>query len=348
MKKNILVTAVGGRSVGSGIVHALTRTSEAVKNRWNVISSDADSFAWGLYKTQQSTLLPLGSSTDYLKALYEVITKYNIDAIIPGSEPEVNLLTKIRAQLPVPVIGNSFELMPLMMNKFKTMEKLKELGLKLIETYPIADWERAVADYKFPFIIKPTVGTGGSKGLHFVFSVSEIETILPTLSQDACYCIQPYVGSGDDEYTVGVLSDNEGKIIDSIVMHRKLLGLSLLDSKKHNGIPYSISTGYSQGFFIKHAKIQNFCENLAMQLKSKGPLNIQLRTDGDDIYVFEIHPRFSGTSTMRADVGFNEPDILLRNILFNENFDRLNYQYNVAVIRAFEHVIVPIDQMVKN
>jgi carbamoyl-phosphate synthase large subunit len=48
---------------------------------------------------------------------------------------------------------------------------------------------------------------------------------------------------------------------------------------------------------------------------------------------------------MRADVGFNEPDILLRNYLFNENFGRLNHQTEVAVIRAFEHVVVPISEM---
>ena len=48
---------------------------------------------------------------------------------------------------------------------------------------------------------------------------------------------------------------------------------------------------------------------------------------------------------MRADVGFNEPDLLLRNELYNEKFDRLNYQYDVAVIRALEHIVVPINKM---
>jgi len=48
---------------------------------------------------------------------------------------------------------------------------------------------------------------------------------------------------------------------------------------------------------------------------------------------------------MRSDVGFNEPDILLRNQLFSETFGRIDYQSNVAVIRAFEHVIVPMDNM---
>jgi carbamoyl-phosphate synthase large subunit len=31
--------------------------------------------------------------------------------------------------------------------------------------------------------------------------------------------------------------------------------------------------------------------------------------------------------------------------LFDEKFERLNYKKNVAAIRAFEHVIVPIDEM---
>ena len=48
---------------------------------------------------------------------------------------------------------------------------------------------------------------------------------------------------------------------------------------------------------------------------------------------------------MRADVGFNEPDILLRNYLFDETFERLPYSSDVAVIRAFEHVVVPIAEM---
>jgi carbamoyl-phosphate synthase large subunit len=347
MGRNILVTAVGGRSVGSGIVHALTRSSQEVKERWNVIGADADPFAWGLYKTPQSILLPLANASDYVEALQNAIRKYNINAIIPGSEAEVSLLTRIQSELSVPVIANSFKLIPLMMDKFETTEKLKALGLKYIETFPIDKWRAAIECYNFPFIIKPTVGTGGSKGLHLVFSANEIKSLLPDLSSVGQYCIQPYIGNGDDEYTVGVLSDNEGKIIDSIVMQRKLVGLSLLDSRKNNGITYAISTGYSQGFFIKNKKIQTFCEDLALQLNSKGPLNIQLRLDGDDIYVFEIHPRFSGTSTMRADVGFNEPDILLRNVLDGEQFGRLDYQHDVAVIRAFEHVVVPINQMLK-
>ena len=350
-KRNILVTAVGGRSVGSGILHSLMRTSEEVKRRWNVIASDCDPFAWGLYVADQSTLLPSADSPNYLEALSKIIEKFQIKAIIPGSEAEVYVLSKNKDKIPVPVVCNRADLMPLMSDKFQMVEKLKELELPIIETYPLREWEEVLKKHDFPFIIKPTRKTGGSRGLHIVFSREEIQELVSEL-QDAAteaeygHCIQPYIGSQDQEYSVGVLSDTKGNLIDSIIMHRKLSGLSLFQSTKHNGKTYAISSGYSQGFFIKHPQVQKFCEDLAITLRSEGPLNIQLRIHEGKIYVFELHARFSGSSTMRADVGFNEPDILLRDILDNERFGRLNYKNNVAVIRAFEHVVVPIDKMI--
>lgn len=345
MKKNVLVTAVGGRSVGSGILHALTRTSTTVSERWNIVAADADAFAWGLYKVNQNTLLPFANSPKYIDAVKNTIKKFDIHAIIPGSEIEAEVLTKNKHHFDIPIIANKNSLMPLMMDKFATTEKLTELGLPTIPTYKIEDWETALTKLDFPIIVKPTTGTGGSKGVSLCANLLELQIILNNLPQNSGYCIQPLIGTDDEEYTVGILSDKDGRLIDSIVMKRKLIGLSLLDTKKVGETKFSISTGYSQGFFIKDKQIQDFCEQLSILLKSTGPLNIQLRKHQGKIYVFEIHPRFSGTTTMRADVGFNEPDILLRNYLFDENFDRLDYQYDVAVIRAFEHVVVPIQKM---
>jgi carbamoyl-phosphate synthase large subunit len=346
MKKNILITAVGGRGVGSGILHSLNRSSIEVSNRWNIIAADANSFSWGLYKVDNHVILPKATDEKYITSVKESIKKYDIHAIIPGSEIEVEILSLNKHCFDIPIITNSQRLIPLMMDKFATMSKLRELDLPTIPTYKIEDWKTILEKFNFPFIIKPTKGTGGSKGVSICLTLKELKIILQNIPTNSGYCIQPFIGLDDEEYTVGVLSDKDGNLIDSIVMKRKLIGLSLLDSKKYGNETYNISTGYSQGFFIKHKKIQDFCENLSKSIGSTGPLNIQLRVFNDEIFVFEIHPRFSGTSTMRSDVGFNEADLLLRNYLFNESFNRLNYQYDVAVIRAFEHVIVPINKMI--
>lgn len=344
-KRNVLVTAVGGRSVGSGILHALTRSSKNVSKRWNIIAGDANPFSWGLYKVNDKVLLPLGNESGYIDAVLSAIKKFDIDAIIPGSEIETYQLAKSRDLINIPVIANNSDIMPLMLDKFLAYEKIIDLGYPSIPTMPLEKWEQLVELFGFPLIIKPTKGTGGSKGVKICITKKEIIESINFIDPDTGYCVQPLIGSEDDEYTVGVLSDKDGNIIDSIVMKRKLLGLSLLETRVANGNNHSISTGYSQGFIVRDDKIQNFCEELAIKLKSKGPLNIQLRIHQGKMFVFEIHPRFSGTSTIRADVGFNEPDILLRNFIDNEKFERLEYRDNVAAIRAFEHVIVPIDEM---
>lgn len=347
MKKRILITGTGGRSVGSGILHALLNSSEEVAQQWDVIAADADPFAWGIYKAPTGVLLPSARSPDYVSCVNDLIEKFRIEAVIPGTQNEVEVLLDHADKIPVPIIANRRELIPLMMDKFLVKQALSELGVPYIETLPLNRWKEVAEKYGFPLIVKPTVGTGCSRGLYIIADPDELGLLMRHIEEDSAPCVQPYIGSEDDEYTAGVLTDRNGKLIDSIVMKRKLIGLSLLRSRKVKDKIYSVSTGYSQGFIIRDGDIQSFCEQLALDLGSKGPMNIQLRRVENKIYVFEIHPRFSGTTPIRADVGFNEVDILLRNILLGEEFGRINYRYNVAAIRAFEHVIVPVELMLK-
>ena len=346
VKKNVLVTGTGGRSIGAGILYSLLYSDKKVRARWNVIAADADPFSWGLYKTDYRELLPYANHPDFIKCINLIIEKYNIDAIIPGTQVEGEILLKRKDELHSKLlIANKKELYPLMMDKLTITSVLKGLGAAYIETVPLSEWKHIAKKYGFPIIVKPTKGTGGSRGTYIIMNENELNVIINQISEDTYPCVQPYIGTGENEYTVGILTDKNGNLIDSIVMKRKLHGLSLLDTKKVDGVTASISTGYSQGYIIKDKIIQDFCEKIALELGSIGPLNIQLRVANGRIYIFEIHPRFSGTTPIRADVGFNEVDILLRNYLFNEKFSRLKYRYNVTAIRALEHVIVPMDKM---
>ncbi len=347
MRTNVLVTGTGGRSVGAGILHALLRSSREVKERWRVTAADSDPFAWGLYVAERAATLPSAASPDYMSKVADLVKKHQFAAIIPGTQPEAEVLARNVGHLrSVKLISNRPELLPLMSDKYLVEKTLKELGLPHIQTEAAKDWRKIAAAHGFPIVFKPTANSGGSKGVHLAADENEALFILSQLDQSSATCAQPYIGNPDSEYTVGVLSDVEGSLVDSIVMHRKLIGLSLLQSRTLNDRTYAISTGYSQGVFKKEPKIQDFCERLALLLRSRGPLNIQLRAAEDGtLYAFEIHPRFSGTTPMRADVGFNEVDLLLRSALFQEKLGRVSYRNNMAVIRAFEHVVVPVEDM---
>ena len=68
-----------------------------------------------------------------------------------------------------------------------------------------------------------------------------------------------------------------------------------------------------------------------MALGCRGAVNIQCRMVESKVYVFEINPRFSGTTSLRAMVGYNEPDILIRKHLLGENI-KSNFTYKSGVI----------------
>jgi carbamoyl-phosphate synthase large subunit len=345
MKARILVTGVGGRSVGAGILHALMRADDTVRSRWETIATDADPFSWGLYVADHCALVPLATAPGYLDRIRQLVADYGVAAVIPGTETEAAFLAAHRSDLPVPVIANEARLMPLMTDKKEAREKLRDLGLNFIPHYPWEQRDAAISQFGFPLIVKPTRGTGGSRGVYLAGSRAELEALSPFVRPESATIVQPYLGDADSEYTVGILSDKSGNVIDSIVIRRKLAGLSLLDAKSYRIGIAAISTGISQGFVIHHREIQEYCEDVAKRLNSCGPMNLQLRVHDGEIYVFEIHPRFSGTTPIRASVGFNEPDVLLRNHLYDEKFSRLSYRTDVAAIRAFEHVVVPMGNM---
>jgi len=346
-KTRVLVTGVGGRSVGSGVLHALMRADADVRARWETVATDADPFSWGLYVADHGALVPLATEASYLDRIRELIEEHEIAAVIPGTEPEVGVLAARREELPVPVIANDSALMPLMLDKAQAEATLRELGVPVIPSRPWEQRDRAVSDFGFPLCVKPTVGTGGSRGVYLVASRTDLDALEQVVGKESRSIVQPYLGDGEEEYTVGVLSDRSANVIDSIVIRRKLIGLSLLASKRLGSGVATVSTGISQGFVVKHREIQDFSEDLARRLGSRGPLNLQLRIHAGEFYVFEIHPRFSGTTPIRASVGFNEPDVLLRNHLFGEEFGRLDYRTDVAAIRAFEHVLVPTAEMLR-
>lgn len=345
-RRNVIVTATGGRSVGSGIVHSLLRASENVAQRWNVIATDADPFAWGLYVAPHRALLPLANHPSYKDELISLARKFNVSAIIPGSEAETTIISKYQDELgEFNPICNRFELMTFMNDKFKLETELDRLGFKYIPTYPLKRAEEMISEFGYPLVSKPTTGTGGSKGVFLLPDANSLSKLRESVENDDKVCVQPYLGDAEHEFTIGILSSKEGQIIDSIIMKRKLIGLSLLSNQNVNGTEVAISTGYSQGFIIDYPKLRLFCENVAQTFGSSGPLNLQVREHKGEFYIFDFHPRFSGTTPIRSDVGFNEVDLLLRNHLDDEQIGRQNYSKNVAAIRAFEHVIVPIDQM---
>jgi carbamoyl-phosphate synthase large subunit len=163
------------------------------------------------------------------------------------------------------------------------------------------------------------------------------------------FIAQEYIGTPDEEYTACVLTSLEGEYINSIAVKRMILSslgnrmkVKNRTGRKDLGDMLAISSGISQGEIGKFDKITEQCKEIALKLKSKGPLNIQCRFVNGKVYVFEINPRYSGTTSLRAMVGFNEPDIMIRKHLLGEHID-VDFKFeNGYILRGLDEQFVPI------
>ena len=161
------------------------------------------------------------------------------------------------------------------------------------------------------------------------------------------FIAQEYVGTPDVEYTVGVLLDLDGNLINSIAIKRYILSalsnrikVPNRSARKDLGPVLAISSGVSQGEIGRFPEVTRECEQIALALGAAGPINVQCRLVGGEVCVFEINPRFSGTTSLRAMVGYNEPDVLVRRHLLGADIPA-HFEYGSGVIlRSLSETLV--------
>lgn len=343
----VLVTGVGGRSVGYQILACLKKFPK----RYKIVATDADSFSAGLYEADKAYLLPSASDPSYIEKLAKVAKKEGAIVVLPGSHPEVATIANYEKELAadgIVAITNPYDLVKMVANKISQYILLQAYGFSVPKFLPLTGALPKQLPFDFPLIAKPSKDHQGSKNVYIVNNYQELEEIFSTTARTATeILLQEYVGTPEEEYTVGVVADKDGSAFDAIVMKRKLRGLSLLTERVINGKVHAISSGYSQGIFVDNKEIKDYCIKVAQKIGARGPLNIQLRLTENGVTIFEIHTRFSGSASQRAEVGFNEPDILIRNFVFSEKIAPVQYQTNVAVIRRFENVVVDNSKLEK-
>ena len=342
-KINVLVTGVGGGSVGHQILHALLLQED----KYQITAVDADRYSFGLYQVTDRCVVPLASDEQYMPAIIALVRDRKIQVVLAGTEAEMQVLGAQRAALQDEgclLIGNPQGVIDLCGNKYKLAEWLSENGFITPDTVQGGDWRSLVSRKGFPIVGKPCSNSSGSRNVVILNSDEEVERYLAGFNS-AEIIFQEYCGCADEEYTVGVCLDGDSRVIDTLVLQRRLSGITLGAKRVIGEQSYALSTGYSQGFVVENEVVQGACERLVKALGMQGPANIQCRVAEGKVFVFEVHPRFSGTTSLRADVGFNEPDILLRTFLKGERVERQAYRRGVAVIRAFQSVVVPLEEM---
>ncbi len=322
----VLVTGVGSL-IGQGILRCLRSSSV----KCTVFGTDYFPQAIGLYWVDKGFILPDFLKPDvpkeqWLQAVLDIIRQCEIDIVLVGLDFEVEAFAQHRSlierETKARVVVADPKSVEICKDKYKTANFLKTHGLPYPDSCLLEDVDDFLLKHQFPLIVKPRFGFR-SRDLHIVNDRAQLQGALRRCPMPV---IQRLVGTVDQEYTCGSLCV-DGKILSVIALRRYL--------KDGN----TIRAVFDDECRMAH----DFIQQVAAQLGAEGPLNFQLRLTPEGPIIFEINPRFSGTTYMRSLFGVNEVELLLNALVLKRPSASLQYRPGV-VLRYFDDQFVPLAQ----
>ena len=304
MKKiNILVTGAGS-GVGQSIIKALSLS----KLNLNIISSDISKYNSGLYRTKKSIIIPPVENKKSLIKIINIIKKYKINILFIGSEYEIEFFSKNKNEIEKKTNANicvtSLKIVRIANDKFATIDFLKNNNFNYPKSYIIKknNIKKIYKKLKKPFILKNRFGTSSRQ----VFSVKNEKTFI-----NLCKILKYPMAQENlktktknfqnDEYTCSIFRDKNGNLIGPFISQRFL----------KYGTSWILKT-------IDNKKLSNLMKKICTKLDNYGTINIQFMKKNNNFLPIEINSRFSGTTSIRAALGFNEPEMYIKNFYLNK------------------------------
>jgi carbamoyl-phosphate synthase large subunit len=308
----VMIAGIGGASLGTEIGKCLL-----LAKKYEVFGCDISSTAYGLYNKDFTETYHINRD-DYLAEVLKLCHQTGAQWLIPGGEQPNALLSAAAEPLAregVRVVTNDTAIVGLFSDKQATFNKLAACGIPIPKT---AEFNN-VNDLQYvglPCIVKPATGSGGSASVFFAVTTDEVLVYAEFIRRNGSVpIVQEYVGDDEGEFTIGVLSLPDGRVVGSIALRRVLDAKLSVAYRGRGGV---VSSGYSQGYIDAFPDLCQQAERIANVIQSRGPINIQGRVRNGVLIPFEINPRFSASTYLRALAGFNEIDMLLGYLINSE------------------------------
>ena len=302
-KIKVLITGAGS-SVGQAIYKSLKISSLKL----NIITADINELNANLYRSSKSFIIPKVEKKDSLRWFVQFLRREKIDVLMIGSEYEILFFSKykdlIERKTGTIICVSNYKICKISDDKLATQIFLKNNDFDYLKTYKIKNQHDLVnksKKLKFPMVLKDQRGTSSRN----VFIIKRREELKKYYDEKRDQILQEYISSKNKnnvfEFTSSFFKTIEGKILGPYVGKRKLV----------NGRSWIIETK-------NFTKIKNYIKNIAKKIDCIGSFNIQLQDSKRGPIAFEFNSRFSGTTAIRANYNFNEPEMFLKNFYLNK------------------------------
>jgi len=342
----IAITAVGG-GVGQSVLRALRISSLPLRT----IGLDVSPWSAGLYACDRGYVVPHSSDESYADRLLEILTGESLRVMVPGSDPEVSVISRVRDRFIskniIPIVGSA-EAVHLCRDKLSSYHFFKEHGIPFARTVAAGDAFHLAREVGFPLILKP-VGGSASRGITIIFNEEQLkqqlekgDKIVQEYLVPKRWGKRPRELTLQDVYEGGVLRQVDEISIQILFDHDgNLLGRFTSCNVLRDGVPMLIDP-------LSAPAAEEIALEMALLLRGRGlsgPCNLQCKNTERGPVFFEVNPRFTGITAVRAAMGFNEVEAVLRRALLKESVEsvrtRLQVPEDLVCSRYITEMVIP-------
>jgi carbamoyl-phosphate synthase large subunit len=298
---------------------------KAICNDGLVIATDCSNIAPAVYDADKFYRVPRMTEKGYIDVILDICRKEKVNGVLSLIDPELSLLAKNSdkfAQIGVTVIGSSFELCEMTLNKWEMFNWLKEHGYNCAKSYIdkqefFDDVDKGVA--KYPVFVKPVCGSASIA----ISKVYDKETVDLLFAHNDNLMIQEFLNGqeiGADVY-IDMLS---GEIVSIFTKEKIVMRAGETDK--------SVS--------FKDEKLFDLIKKFVADAGYRGQIDIDIfRIDGE-YYISEVNPRFGGGYPHAYECGCNHMALIVNNLAGNKNKSNIGqYEENVYMMKYNEVMV---------
>lgn len=321
---NILILSSGTRN------KVVQYFKKALAGSGRVICTDMSSLAPSLYEADKFYTVPRMTAPGYIDVILDICKKEAIAGVLSLIDPELSLLAKNRekfAAIGTTVIGSSYELCEMSLDKFQMYQWLTSHGYRCAKSY--MDKQAFYADVdagkiSYPVFVKPARGSASIA----ISKVYDRETIELLFSHSDGLMIQEFLDG--QEIGADVYIDLITKKVVSIFTKKKIL---MRAGETDKAVSF------------RDEKLFRLIQQFAEEAGFLGQIDIDIfRVDGE-YFISEVNPRFGGGYPHAYACGCDHMKLILNNLKGIANQCQIgSYEEDVCMMKYNEVMVRKIDK----
>nr|WP_319510893.1 NAD-dependent epimerase/dehydratase family protein [uncultured Draconibacterium sp.] len=340
---------IGISCIGTGIGQSIINSLRLSRLPFKTIGFGSNPFAYGAYDCDIYDYTKCIYEEGYIDNIIEKCKEHKIDLLIPGLDDEVLLFAQNADKLKAAGINAIYpdeELIAICRDKERMSNELNRIANVFVKSYNkesiIEDIESGRS--KFPFIAKPRGGFA-SRGIQIINNKEDLVKITDNhILQELAIPVK--TDPNYDYYTKQIKNNINPQVSEvsiQIVYSQdgKLIGRMFSYNKLNNGVPIEI-VPYNNEY------VWSVIDKLTptfLKMGLRGPLNIQGRITDNGLKLFEMNPRFTGITGLRALMGFNEVEACVKEWLgIDKGKNQLRFNYNRFGVRQTADKSIPLER----